>query len=153
MALALVVSVVGAAACGGTLDVELPQPLLVSDTYPSSGATVEREHLVQLSIAFTQDLGSDAAGRGDIVNKIRLERVDSDADGALPGTNIELGRSSYDQRSRTLVFTPDPAELDANLAPGAEVSFTVGAGIRAHSGAQLPGDVRVRFWIAEKSRN
>lgn len=139
--------------CGGSLDVELPQPLLVSDTFPASGATVEREHLIQLTIAFTEDLGSDAAGRGDIVNKIRLERVDEEADPALPGDPIGLGRSSYDPASRTLVFTPDPDELDTKLVPGAEVAFTVGAGIRAVSGAQLPNDVRVRFWIAEKSRN
>ena len=84
---------------------ELPQPLLVSDTYPASGTTVERDHLTQLTVSFTADLGDDAAGRGDIVNKIRLERIEADADPALPGETIGLGRSGYDQASRTLVFT------------------------------------------------
>ena len=52
----------------------------------------------------------------------------------------------------SLVFTPDADELDAKLTPGAEIALTIGAGVRAASGAQLPSDVRVRFWIAEKSR-
>ncbi len=131
---------------------ELPQPLLVSDTFPGSGATVERDHLVQLVASFTEDLGADAAGRADVVNKVRLEVLDEAADPALPGEAIKLGRSAYDQASMSLVFTPDAAELDAKLTPGTEVAFTIGAGVRAASGAQLPSDVRVRFWIAEKSR-
>lgn len=157
LSLSLVASLFAAPAslsgCGGSLDVDLPQPLLVSDTYPASGATVEREHLIQLTVSFTSDLGGDAAGRGDIVNKIRLERIEEGADPALPGEAIGLGRSGYDQASRTLVFTPDPGELDAKLVPGAEVSFTIGAGMRSASGAELPNDVHVRFWIAEKTRN
>lgn len=141
-----------AQACAGELAVDLPSPLLVVDTYPSSGATVEREHLLQLTVTFSEDLGAGAAGREDVVGKIGLERLDPDADPALPGERIELGRSEYHAVSHTLVFTPNEDHLDSRLLPGVELLFTIGAGIAAADGPTLSHDVRVRFWIAQKTR-
>jgi len=139
-----------AGACGGSVEVTLPRPLLVVDSYPASGATVERAHLTRLTITFSEDLGEDAPTNGRVLEKVRLARRPGGVDLAIPGEPVSLGVPSYHRDSFTMDFEPPAEELDEKATPGAQLSLTVGAGLPAASGRTLPTDVRVLFWMAEE---
>ena len=136
-------------ACGGSVEVTLPLPLLVLDTFPASGATVERIHLTRLSVTFSEDVGEDAPTNGRVLEKIRLAWRRGSVDLAVPGEAVSLGLPSYHRSSFTIDFEPEPRDLDAAATPGAQLTLTVGAGLPAASGRTLPADVRAIFWIAE----
>jgi len=145
----LTVMTVAGSACGGNVEVTLPMPLLVLDTFPASGATVERLHLTRLSVTFSEDVGEDAPTNGRVLEKIRLAHRPGSVDLAIPGEPVDLGLPSYHRASFTIDFEPDPTDLDAAATPGALLTLTVGAGLPAASGRALPNDVRAIFWIAD----
>ena len=146
--IAVPLPLVALVACGGPVQVNLPQPLFVVDTFPASGATVERAHVDTLSVTFSEDLGDDVSTSGRVADKARLVRRPPEVDGNSAGEPVALGSPGYDPASFTVVFTPDPADLDRVSTPGSQLVLTLGAGLAARSGPALAADVRVHFWIA-----
>jgi len=137
------------ACCGGTVEVDLPAQLLVVDTFPASGASVQRKHLTRLSVTFSEDLGSTAPTNARVLEKIRLTRKEGSASPDLPGEAVNLGVPGYHQPSFTLDFVPDSRTLEDAATPGSQLTLTLGAGLPAVSGRTLPADTRAVFWIAE----
>lgn len=128
--------------CGGDININLPTPLWVLHTYPANGAVVDREYLQTLTIAFSEALPTEAPTDPEVKNRISI-RDASDAE-------IEIADFGYDQQQWSIRLIVDPQRHPEAFAPGAAIRILVGAGLRAASGATLPADVFIHFWVAEE---
>ena len=121
--------------CGGDLVVDMDTPLVITETYPVSGAEVPIEALQHLRVVFSLDLGLRAAASSEVREHFRVE-VSSDAQ---EWTEIPFSAYGYDPEERCFTLDPDGQVL-RQLRPRWELRLIVLAGLAAERGAPLPRD-------------
>lgn len=119
-----------ALSCGGA-EIVAPERLVVVDTHPGNGSTVE-PGVVPIVILFSEEIDQATLGAA-----IRLEEA-SPAGGIL--RELTLALRSYDVGTHTAVYSVE------SLESGRGFILTVRSeGVRAASGARLFGDLVRRF--------
>ncbi len=134
------VAALGLAGCVEAPVLVVETPLLVFNTYPANGATLDRADLGEVAITFSADVGPAEA----VVDHVVLRG----ADGVLPLLRDDGANVGYDADTFTLRVALDAQAQDA-LAAGT-YDLTVTRGLEAVDGRRLPTDYVVRFTVVAR---
>lgn len=124
--------------------IEVEAPLMVFNTYPANGARVQAEDLLELSVAFSTDLGAEEPARAMLAAHLVVRGPDG---ARLSWVQPEATNLAYDATRYTARVLLD-GPLRAALSPGLH-TVTLDRDLATTEGWALPNDFVLRF-VVEK---